>query len=332
MKTIEEKAKAYDDAIERVKRLVASKEIDVADMEFIFPELRESEDERIRKKLIGIFTNQSLCDVYNLKSEDVLAYLEKQKEQKPIEFKNDELVEIIKGEFEGFRRLLKKKGIDYEPQRSYWEGFARLFDSSAREYVKEQKEQKPVENNVIIPQFHIGDYIKPKAYNEEHLIKDINKNGYVLDIDMIIPFKDEDVWQLAEHKPAEWSEEDKNIFNLALDLIKHSDDCDGILDKELAVKWFAELPSRFIPQPKQEWNTHDKAAVNCIVRCLDGQFVSEAARKQCLEWFNKHRRDFLNSPSWKPSEEQMEALENSTALTEEQGMALYSLVRDLKKL
>ncbi len=45
---------------------------------------------------------------------------------------------IIKDEFEGFRTLLKKNGIDYEPQRGYWEGFARLFDSSAREYVKEQ--------------------------------------------------------------------------------------------------------------------------------------------------------------------------------------------------
>ena len=90
---------------------------------------------------------------------DCLAYLERQREQKPecpddfedvarefrgrclppIEPISDELVEIIKDEFEGFRTLLKKKGIDYEPQRGYWEGFARLFDSSAREYVKEQK-------------------------------------------------------------------------------------------------------------------------------------------------------------------------------------------------
>lgn len=69
----------------------------------------------------------------------LMEVLERQKEQKPIQFKNNELVDIIKGEFEGFRTLLKKKGIDYEPQRSYWEGFARLFDSSAREYVKERK-------------------------------------------------------------------------------------------------------------------------------------------------------------------------------------------------
>ena len=116
----------------------------------IIPELRESEDERIRKYLIEEL--KAAKSVGELKfaipqptREECISYLEKQKEQKPIEFKNDELVEIIKGEFEGFRRLLKKKGIDYEPQRSYWEAFARLFDSSAREYIKEQKEQKPAE-------------------------------------------------------------------------------------------------------------------------------------------------------------------------------------------
>ena len=40
---------------------------------------------------------------------------------------------------ENLRRLLKKKGIDYEPPSTYWESFARLFYSSAREYLKEQK-------------------------------------------------------------------------------------------------------------------------------------------------------------------------------------------------
>ncbi len=63
----------------------------------------------------------------------------REKNVPPIESISDELIDIIKGEFEGFRTLLKKKGIDYEPQRGYWEGFARLFDSSAREYVKEQE-------------------------------------------------------------------------------------------------------------------------------------------------------------------------------------------------
>lgn len=70
---------------------------------------------------------------------EIYGYNKAKKEQKPAQFKGESLAEIIKGEFEGFRSLLKKKGIDYEPQSTYWENFARLFDSSAREYLKEQK-------------------------------------------------------------------------------------------------------------------------------------------------------------------------------------------------
>lgn len=180
MKTIEEKAKAYDEALERAKKLLLGNEHSNtirSYLEHIFPALGESEDERIRKDLIYDIERLPMQGVLTHRpTSEYIAYLEKQEqkplspedkvkhplyvegfeagkevgrqfenvfgEQKPIEFKNDELVEIIKGEFEGFRNLLKKKGIDYEPQRGYWEGFARLFDSSAREYVKEQK---PVE-------------------------------------------------------------------------------------------------------------------------------------------------------------------------------------------
>ena len=42
--------------------------------------------------------------------------------------------------------------------------------------------------------------------------------------------------------------------------------------------------------------------------------------------------DFAYIDKWEPSKEQIEALENSTALNEEQGEALYSLLCDLKKL
>lgn len=132
-----------EEAIHVVKTTTDWNELRSALQELI-PELRESEDERIRKAIMGLTYIDGIEPILtkcSITAQDIRKYLEKQKELKPIEFKNDELVEIIKGEFEGFRRLLKKKGIDYEPQRGYWEGFARLFDSSAREYVKEQKQE-----------------------------------------------------------------------------------------------------------------------------------------------------------------------------------------------
>jgi hypothetical protein len=48
----------------------------------LIPELAESEDERIRKAIIGIIKNSNVIDI-NVSHERMLAYLEKQKVQKP---------------------------------------------------------------------------------------------------------------------------------------------------------------------------------------------------------------------------------------------------------
>lgn len=76
--SIEEKAKAYDEALEQARKYMA-KGYDVL-MPEIFPELRESEDERIRKALIdGVSQIRCKGDVTR---EQMIAYLEKQKEPK----------------------------------------------------------------------------------------------------------------------------------------------------------------------------------------------------------------------------------------------------------
>ena len=63
---------------------------------------------------------------------EMLHFAKKELEQKPTEcIKTEELAKHIKAEFESFRNLLKKKGIDYQPAETYWTDFARLFVSSA---------------------------------------------------------------------------------------------------------------------------------------------------------------------------------------------------------
>ena len=77
--SIEEKARAYDKAIERAKQHCADYVV-----ETIFPELKESEDERIRKAIINVFASHKFYEVYYGASvEDILAWLEAQGEQKP---------------------------------------------------------------------------------------------------------------------------------------------------------------------------------------------------------------------------------------------------------
>ena len=72
--TEKEKAKAYDEAIERAKKLGITEEI--------FPELKESEDEEIRKEIISILRNAYWTSNRN-RFNKLVAWLEKQGEQKP---------------------------------------------------------------------------------------------------------------------------------------------------------------------------------------------------------------------------------------------------------
>lgn len=72
--TEKEKAKAYDEAIERAKKYYGNKIV-----EEIFPELKESEDERIKKAIIEFFKSEDDNITYSLvKKKDIIAWLEKQ--------------------------------------------------------------------------------------------------------------------------------------------------------------------------------------------------------------------------------------------------------------
>ena len=97
--TQEEKAKAYDKALERAK-MEMSKDgmkndvIAIHLAETIFPELKgESEDERISKEIIE-YLERTIPHHHRdevLKSKEWIAWLEKQGEQKPAWSKEDEV-------------------------------------------------------------------------------------------------------------------------------------------------------------------------------------------------------------------------------------------------
>ena len=86
MATIEQKAKAYDEALERARKELqacGSSDCDAARQIFrFFPELAESEDERIRKSIIELLNEVHFTFKY-YDINKMLAWLEKQGEQKP---------------------------------------------------------------------------------------------------------------------------------------------------------------------------------------------------------------------------------------------------------
>ena len=78
--------KAYKEALERARMINNGEDVDVeagtTTCEYIFPELKESEDERIRKTLIKYFDAYPKDYYGALKKSHILAWLEKQCKQK----------------------------------------------------------------------------------------------------------------------------------------------------------------------------------------------------------------------------------------------------------
>lgn len=88
--SIEQKAKRYDEAIKEAT--IAHKDEDrhlKSTIERIFPELKESNDERIRKSLIELFKDMewddSILHDYNMDKDKTIAWLEKHDENTLIE-------------------------------------------------------------------------------------------------------------------------------------------------------------------------------------------------------------------------------------------------------
>lgn len=84
----------YEQALERARMINNGEDVDVeagtTTCEYIFPELKESEDERIRKELIGFLQLPHPQFVGERKQEKWIAWLEKQGEKKPIEWSEED--------------------------------------------------------------------------------------------------------------------------------------------------------------------------------------------------------------------------------------------------
>lgn len=271
-----------------------------------------------------------------------------------------------------------EEGIRYA-QRLQKESLRDFIDDFP--YSDEQKEQKPVDLSKMmvhkepyiapVPTPMVADEQKPASTEDMPYITDehfyerepadsfkyklaeyMTKNcrreegpygyTYAISAESILEMAEEELLKRGVvQKPAEWSKNDTAFLNEITDFFENKT-VKLQHDLDMYAHWLKSLPERFVLEPKQEWDTHDKAIVNCIVCCLDGQFVPEAARKESLVWFNKHRGDFLNSPSWKPREEQMIAFRNyidsnrvkAEANVEERCNynAMITLFEDLKKL
>ena len=121
--TIEEKAKAYDEALEKTRTYrdnarIVEDYVAVARYENIFPELRESEDERIRKTLVEYFGPKVQLDfVRGVPIQKIRDWLEKQKDH----FRDDtkmveQMLEWAKEKYEEYDRRI----AGFPDDGAYW--------------------------------------------------------------------------------------------------------------------------------------------------------------------------------------------------------------------
>ena len=147
--TEKEKAKAYDEALERAKKLH-----DKIDIKEIFPELNESEDERIKKAIIEFFESEDDDTTYSLvRKKDIIDWLEKQgKEEYGLKSFKDEDVRK-------FMQYIEKQAKAYEfnlPNRSY-DIYA--FAKDLLVWLEKQSEQESSQINERVWLYLISDVL-----------------------------------------------------------------------------------------------------------------------------------------------------------------------------
>ena len=161
---MEDYKKKYEDALERCKKefnfsnLAYSHEEIKQRLEHVFPELKESEDERIRKEIIKVFTGETGFTTKE-EAKKYVAWLEKQSE-----------------------KTNPYSGISFEYNGHIWGMCARdngvdiLLDKQLFKHLEEQGEMKTADNNES--KFKINDWITKDGVTWQ--VSGIINNNYIL--------------------------------------------------------------------------------------------------------------------------------------------------------
>lgn len=316
----------YEEALERAKKGLPIDEV--------FPELKESEDERIRKELIDFVNhyrhNTDLTTEQAEWCKMAIAYLEKQKEQEPI-FRVGDYVRNIKT---GDKVLIEQLDIA-----------TKIYCYVSKDGVAEIHSDFPFskQNEWEV----IGQQVEQKP---ESCDCSRDEESYTNGIHHVL--MNPEAYGLIKQQPAEWSEEDDNALVLFHELISFGYTerfCDAQTAEDMR-RWLNERLKSTRPQPKQEWSEEFLRLMGITISqdgnqvcVLLGENLAEGIAgfgdtlADAVEEFKKEWRQFdrFRKATWKPSEEQMKWLKDvieTVPMTCRQQVPLESLYNDLKKL
>ena len=355
--TQEEKARAYDKAIERANELYDEHERDIALL--IFPELKESKDERIRKELIKYFTKgKEYLSLIPYSKDECIAWLEKQGEKK------EEVTVIGNGSnsvsvSDGNTSVTSKKVVS-----------------------------QPTAYSTIEPKFKVGDWVIDKqdiVHQIANVIENVTYHTYGYDIVDGGYFNDNTegvrLWTIQDAKAGDVLVSRFNqpfIYNGKCNNYTVGAYCgvdsegtgvfgsgrgtgwtvvEGVTPatkekreilfakiKEAGFKWDAKkkelkkISQRMISAEAKEaileqkpvWSEEDEKMFNTALDMIEWYSGKNESKSRAVsDWLKSLRPQ----SHWKPSEEQMEALKDATDKQWDiDGDALWHLYQDLKKL
>ena len=337
--SVEEKAKAYDEAIRKLRvmipnweRLSYNGKTFLQDLIYVFPELAESEGEKVRKELIKHLKEGAEGYEPSGGSSDYqrwLAWLEKQGEKKPEENKgnlggissnwNEEDEQHIDS-------LLKR--LDSLYRNTF--GCTKFAISEDRDWLKSLKDRvqpKPKQEWSKEDDGVLLESISVLQNNGHWVLADKLKS--LRPQKCLIPSEEE-----IEKAAQEWdSKANFNPFYMTMEGNKPTGVKQDITTHEesfkAGVNWILKsLKGRV--QPKQEWSDEDETVLNNLIYALANDRIGNN-RDEYVAWLKSLRPQ----NHWKPSDEQMGCLSDAIEHYNSLGYPaskLKELLDDLKKL
>ena len=217
-------------------------------LEKFFPELKESEDEKIRNFLIGFIKACRWAEKEDQgwpSKEEILSWIEKQGEQKVINEYNEH------------------EPTSYEIEK--WnEAYEKGYDIG---YMNGKNEQNPAEKaDVLMSLDEAIEHCKEMS---------CGNNACALEHKQLEKWLTE-LKELKEQEPA-WSEEDENILNNIMVFTS------GYADKRVVKKWVSFLKS-LTPRQRQEWSEEDEHCIELLLPIIDSSSLIPKNRKKCKEF------------------------------------------------
>jgi hypothetical protein len=288
--SIEEKAKAYDKAIERAKSLIGDTIIEESGQhiaEVIFPELKESEDEKIRKEMIFYFTEEiPQCSIqeHSDKMREFISWLKRQEvERTKLELKAGSSYFCYKSRWERADSETFKKGLIYMCNKdgvldnfvikNPEQHFIEIKDERIA-WLEKQGEQKPAEWS------EEDEKIRQTIINEfEQCSEWCCSNGLT---------KEDCINWLKKQEYFKWDDEDNENMNSLCVLLDQMVSINAI-GNEHSIEyknWLKSLKTRV--QPKQEWSEGDEDllfwTINNLTELKNRYGKNYGKSGKCIDW------------------------------------------------